>query len=454
MENHELCCAICEEEYELGKRDPLMLPCGHTYCSLCLKSLIYDSCIFCPEDRSQANISAIADLPKNFSLIRMIGKSRSKPEALCKDHKKCLELLCMLDNAKVCASCALFGRHQGHSIKPIEELVENISDKSKCLVKMLNNIEQSQQVVLGEIAKNRLDELCKRFCTKKAKIELEIREEFAVVKKQLSSIEEEALESMNSISRDIENCLAKIRDIPKLVDSSAINWKTKTKQLLSKLNLLTESLNFESYDKLEKEFAEILQTGEKVLVEIESIKGLDLEPYEELINSFSVEFRKTLPKMNCKIYLSNKLINVMNDKSESPRKGFNEKVFNQALEVLMFKTSKEADFTGAGDLGEMAVKIAAYLPYNPSLKKLKLVKNNISESAAVEIFHALSQNSVLNVLNLSQNSLTPASLNALIDLLNVNTTIQDIYLLGPPRLTQEYKSKLSALSSKHRRIHT
>jgi B-box zinc finger/Zinc finger, C3HC4 type (RING finger) len=458
MDSSELCCAICEENYEPGTRDPLMLPCGHTYCSKCLKNLIMSSTLFCPEDRQPINISSVSDLPKNFSLLRMLNKNSGKQDNnSCKDHKKSLEFICLLDKAKVCANCALFGKHRGHEIKPIDEIVNDIASKAECLMEMLQLIEQSQKIVMGDEIKLRMDKLYERYCYKKILLEAEIREGFSLLRKKLTEMERDALETMTNNHKIIEDHLVNIRDVPKLIDSSATDWKNKVKQKLHKIDMLADDLNFDNFDILEGGCTDLFQGGEKILVELEGLKDIRIEPYEDMINSLSVEFKKVLPSNLCKINFVNKSFSVSEEaipEVEIPSNIFNEKVFNQALDVLKFKTSNEADFSGAGDLGDLASRIAAYLPDNSYLTKLKLVKNNISDAAAIEIFRALQENYALQVLNLSQNTLSSSSLDELIEMLGINTTLQDIYLLGNPKLTPEYKAKFTSMASRFRRIHT
>ena len=222
MDSSELCCSICEENFEAGIKDPLMLSCGHTFCSNCLKNMVLSSQLFCPEDRSPINIKSISELPKNFSLLRMLNKNTSKQDnSVCKDHKKPLEFICILDKAKVCANCALFGRHRGHEIKPIENIVSDIASKAECLMEMLQLIEQSQKIVMGDNIKSRMDSLYERYCLKKVQLEAEIREGFSQMRKKLTEMERDSLETMNNNYKIIENHLVNVRDIPKLIDASA-----------------------------------------------------------------------------------------------------------------------------------------------------------------------------------------------------------------------------------------
>mmetsp|Transcript_29205 Transcript_29205/g.28947 ORF Transcript_29205/g.28947 Transcript_29205/m.28947 type:complete len:130 (+) Transcript_29205:1032-1421(+) len=129
-------------------------------------------------------------------------------------------------------------------------------------------------------------------------------------------------------------------------------------------------------------------------------------------------------------------------------------MFNQALDVLKYNTSEVADFSNAGDLGDKAAIIATYLVNNTNLKSLKLVKNSISDSAAIEIFRALQENFSLQSLHLSQNPLGTEALDELIEMLNVNTTLRDIYLIGNQKMSPEYKSNFAQMSSRFRKIYT
>ena len=452
MEN-DLCCSICEQKYEEPNRSPLMLPCGHTFCSVCLKELLSSSSLYCPEDREKILVSSISELPKNFSLIRLLTKSASNTN-ICKDHKKRLEFICMIDKAKVCGTCALFGRHKGHEVKPIEEIVNDIASKAECLMEMHQLVEQSQQSVMSEATKGRMDFLFDRYVKKKNQLEVEVREGFEGLRKRLKEVELEALEALNKCFKDIESHLVNVRDIPKLIDSSASMWINKVKEKLNKVSQLSEDLNFDSYDLLENDCTDLFQAGEKVLVDLEGLKDINLEPYEEMISTFMVDFKKGLPKELCKINFVNKTGKNLEDEEGNSGKGFNEKQFNLAMEVLKAKSSSEVDFSLGGDLGDNAIKIAEFLPDNGHLIKLKLIKNGISDAAAIEIFRALADNYTLQELNLSQNSLSFEALDELIEMLNINTTLKEIHLVGNPKLNSEYKVKFAGMTSRFRKIHT
>ena len=47
----------------------------------------------------------------------------------CSVHKKKLEIVCLLDKARICSSCALFGEHRTHQVLPVEEVVLRVQSK-------------------------------------------------------------------------------------------------------------------------------------------------------------------------------------------------------------------------------------------------------------------------------------------------------------------------------------
>ena len=53
-----LCCSVCLEDYEEdGDHIPRLLPCTHTLCEACIKHLIKDNKLECPECRKQHKAS-------------------------------------------------------------------------------------------------------------------------------------------------------------------------------------------------------------------------------------------------------------------------------------------------------------------------------------------------------------------------------------------------------------
>lgn len=64
-------CWVCREEYRTGDREPLVLPCGHTYCRQCILSLARDRIVGCPTCRRNYYSLNVDKLPKNFAILSL-----------------------------------------------------------------------------------------------------------------------------------------------------------------------------------------------------------------------------------------------------------------------------------------------------------------------------------------------------------------------------------------------
>ena len=80
--------------------------------------------------------------------------SRKNNQDICKVHKKPLDVVCINDLVKICASCAIFGAHKGHDFKSLEEVeairleysssVLDIMDKKQTIEKKASSGEIAQ----------------------------------------------------------------------------------------------------------------------------------------------------------------------------------------------------------------------------------------------------------------------------------------------------------------------
>ncbi|XP_018013943.1 uncharacterized protein LOC108670964 [Hyalella azteca] len=128
-------CDVCNEKFDSGNHKPLGLTCGHTFCFSCIKRLCnVPETKNCPKCRKP--ISQDADqLPVIFALIPTNEKSRpsavgSPTEALCPQHQKALDYLCVDCMESVCFTCSR-GTHAMHKIEMIDDLLqdnENVND--------------------------------------------------------------------------------------------------------------------------------------------------------------------------------------------------------------------------------------------------------------------------------------------------------------------------------------
>jgi hypothetical protein len=80
MEIDEIKCHICNEQFNDSVKIPrLLISCGHSYCQECLKELFSkgeNKSIICPEDKTSHSLFHIEDLPKNITLLKLVGRKK------------------------------------------------------------------------------------------------------------------------------------------------------------------------------------------------------------------------------------------------------------------------------------------------------------------------------------------------------------------------------------------
>ena len=366
MDMEDFSCALCSSQFDNENKIPLMLSCGHSYCKGCVSMLFESSNLACPEDGTPINTSSVDSLPKNFSLLQILSRMPKKQSLsnTCPAHKRQLEYVCVEDRSRVCAECAIFGGHKGHDIRPLEEVMKEVTLRAECLIDMLQIIEKSQYSVMDDGIKSRLDTLYDHYCRRRLDLEKDLRDGFQKLHKNLKDIESAALTSLQKNFNYIEANIVNIRDMPKLIDSQATNWKNRAKDKLDVINQHSENSNYIAFEILDASCSDLFHLGEKLMVDLEELKDLKVEPLEDLVQGLSVEFSdnplsnlvqvKALPKYSKLTHITemrNSLTSEqtqINSSEPSNISSFNEESFNATLEILKSGNAEVADFSGSG----------------------------------------------------------------------------------------------------------
>ena len=486
MDLEDLSCAICQELFDPDERVPRMLACGHTYCQRCLVSLFLRPPLVCPEDRHPITASTVESLAKNFALLRVIERTHEVHPHVddtpkCPEHRKKLEYVCLDDRQKICANCALFGRHKGHNVRAEEEIMREITIRAECLFDMMQIIEKSQANVLDATVKSRLESLPALYIRRKTELESRLADCFADARARLNEMEKTAAVTLQKNFDYVEDNFVSIRDMPKLVDSQSTAWIQAAKDRLDHIGAAAEDPFHVAVDVLESGGNDLFTTGEKVMMELESLKELPIDQLEELVHGVTLEYSEELlgglvtvrseprqPELaqisELRTVVNPELATVEPPSEErprrtAPRKPFNEPVFEEAMDALRLHTSETADFTGAGgtvhtDLSERASSIVPSLASNFCLKSLKLVKNNLSDSDVAGICSVLQDNTTLQSLHIAQNAVSAEGMEAIVEMLSLNTTLREVNLMGNPKMTHDMKVRLAGMSNKYRKIYT
>uniref|UniRef100_A0AC34FYG7 RING-type domain-containing protein n=1 Tax=Panagrolaimus sp. ES5 TaxID=591445 RepID=A0AC34FYG7_9BILA len=71
-DNHKLKqlarCCICFDNYSLNARAPICVPCGHSFCAVCIRKLIWGNLVCCCICR-KVTFFGPTDLGKNIQLL-------------------------------------------------------------------------------------------------------------------------------------------------------------------------------------------------------------------------------------------------------------------------------------------------------------------------------------------------------------------------------------------------
>lgn len=70
------------------------------------------------------------------------------------------------------------------------------------------------------------------------------------------------------------------------------------------------------------------------------------------------------------------------------------------------------------------------------------------------LLSVLQENSTLHTLHITQNAMSSEVMDAVIEMLNINTTLRDISLAGNSKMTSEYRAKFASMANKYRKIQT
>uniref|UniRef100_A0A2I4BWS5 Nuclear factor 7, brain-like n=1 Tax=Austrofundulus limnaeus TaxID=52670 RepID=A0A2I4BWS5_AUSLI len=154
----DLSCIICHDIF----KDPVLLPCSHSFCKVCLQNWFQDKrrklCPVCrrevPESDPPLNL-ALKNLCEDF-LLRGNKKQSAGPVDLCGLHSEKLKLFCMDHKEPVCVVCRDSRSHANHELRPIDEaadhhrlellgLLEPVREKLKISKKVKENCDKTSE---------------------------------------------------------------------------------------------------------------------------------------------------------------------------------------------------------------------------------------------------------------------------------------------------------------------
>ncbi|KAL7875273.1 hypothetical protein SRHO_G00062430 [Serrasalmus rhombeus] len=173
MLSMQIQCPVCLN----ALRDPVCLPCEHSYCRACLTRHLAVSAdeSTCPECRtpfSRADIRVnrtlrnIVDAAKvhleehntlrDRAMTILTGQTQNTMDK-CLDHIETLRLYCETDQKPICVVCRDDRRHQGHRVKTLSDALQ--AKKEKAAEKLETLFTENEKLV--ELIGDQVDEILK-----------------------------------------------------------------------------------------------------------------------------------------------------------------------------------------------------------------------------------------------------------------------------------------------------
>ena len=152
-------CSICDYHYDRGNKKPLVLPCGHSYCEVCVHDMRSSNRNACPECRQNWGDVEIAKLAICYQLMPEAQQDRneetsSEPLDSCEEHGFKNAFWCLKCRMPLCKNC-LNASHKKCDWCLIETAVEKEVECLETTVgKILSSIDEATNKVHSALERN------------------------------------------------------------------------------------------------------------------------------------------------------------------------------------------------------------------------------------------------------------------------------------------------------------
>ncbi|KAF6727741.1 Tripartite motif-containing protein 35 [Oryzias melastigma] len=137
----DLTCPVCCDIF----KDPVLLPCSHSFCRNCLKRCRdskFQGCPVCRRRGPKANPPSNLALRNVCEALQQVKRQNSEQgdnKMNCDLHGEKLKLFCLVDKQPICVVCQSSKQHKNHNCLPTEEALVDCKDE---LFSSLENLEE------------------------------------------------------------------------------------------------------------------------------------------------------------------------------------------------------------------------------------------------------------------------------------------------------------------------
>uniref|UniRef100_A0A3B3WY31 B box-type domain-containing protein n=1 Tax=Poecilia mexicana TaxID=48701 RepID=A0A3B3WY31_9TELE len=204
----KISCSICLDLL----KDPVTIPCGHSYCMNCIKYVACDvctgrkrkavkSCLVCLVSYCENHLQPHYDVP-GLKKHKLVNPSKNLQQNICARHDEVMKIFCRTDQQFICYLC-LMEEHKGHETVPAAaERAEKIQDQEKD-VKLLQ-----QEVEAINVSADKAVEDSEKIFTELIRL---LQERRSYVTQQIRSQQETEVSRVKDVQEKLEQEITELK---------------------------------------------------------------------------------------------------------------------------------------------------------------------------------------------------------------------------------------------------
>ncbi|XP_065538015.1 E3 ubiquitin-protein ligase TRIM35 [Lathamus discolor] len=192
----ELLCPICYDPF----REAVTLCCGHNFCKGCVSRSWEHQRHVCPVCKEPSSFDDLRINHTLNNLVEMIlkdeGQQQGRAAALCPLHHEEAKLFCLEDKELACFVCQSSKQHEGHKMRPVQEVATDFRAKLKNMETSLRDKAKD----FGAVHRS-YESIFKHNQVEVMRLEEQIRKEFEKLHEFLRSEEQALLAQLQEEAR-------------------------------------------------------------------------------------------------------------------------------------------------------------------------------------------------------------------------------------------------------------